>query len=52
MAQPLKELPDKQAAQAEALAAYLSKQQIADYLGVSKDATLESTGGKFNDQTT
>ncbi len=44
MAQPLKELSDKQAAQVEALAAYLSKQQIADYLGVSRvtfDAILE-----------
>lgn len=36
MAQPKKELTDKQAAQVEALAAYLSKQQIADYLGVSR----------------
>ena len=44
MAKPRTELTDKQAAQVEALAAYLSKQQIADYLGVSRvtfDAILE-----------
>lgn len=44
MAKPRTELTDKQAAQVEALAAYLSKQQIADYLGVSRptfDAIIE-----------
>ena len=44
MAKPRTELTDKQAAQVEALAAYLSKQQIADYLGISRptfDAIIE-----------
>lgn len=44
MARPQVELTEKQAAQVEALAAYLSKEQIADYLGVARntfDAILE-----------
>jgi len=36
MARPRKELNEEQRAQVEALAAYLSQDQIADYLGISR----------------
>lgn len=36
MAKPLKVLTDEQRAQVEALAAYLSQEQIADYFGVGR----------------
>ena len=44
MTRPKVELTSAQASQVEALAAYLSKEQIADYLGISRptfDAILE-----------
>jgi len=36
MARPQKNLTDDQKSQVEALAAYLSQEQIADYLGIAK----------------
>lgn len=36
MARPRKELTDEQRAQVEALAAYLSQDQIADYFGITR----------------
>jgi len=38
---PQKKLTDEQLAQVEALAAYLSKEQIADYFGIAKKTFLE-----------
>jgi IS30 family transposase len=41
MTKPMKTLTDEQIIQVEALAAYLSQEQIADYLGVGKTTWYE-----------
>jgi hypothetical protein len=41
MTKPMKTLTDEQIIQVEALAAYLSQEQIADYLGIGKTTWYE-----------